>query len=68
MKRFILPVVCVLGFFFATAHAQAPKDAATRTEALRVVDAWLDSVQAYQHIPSVSAGVIVGDDQVWSKG
>jgi CubicO group peptidase (beta-lactamase class C family) len=68
MKRFILPLVCSLAFFFATANAQAPKDAAARTEALRIVDAWLDSVQAYQHIPSVSAGVVVGDDLVWSKG
>jgi CubicO group peptidase (beta-lactamase class C family) len=32
------------------------------------VDAWLDSVQAYRHIPAISAGVVVGDDMVWSKG
>jgi CubicO group peptidase (beta-lactamase class C family) len=68
MKRLILPLVCCLAFFSVATNAQAPKDAAARTEALRVVDAWLDSVQAYQHIPSVSAGVVVGDDLVWSKG
>ena len=68
MKRLILSLVCSLAFFSVTTNAQAPKDAAARTEALRVVDAWLDSVQAYQHIPSVSAGVVVGDDLVWSKG
>lgn len=32
------------------------------------MDAWLNSVQAYQHIPAISAGVVVGDDLVWSKG
>jgi len=28
----------------------------------------LDSVQAYEHIPAVSAGVVVGDELVWAKG
>ena len=68
MKRLILFFVCSLAFFSATATAQTPKDAAERAEALRVVDAWLDSVQAYRHIPAISAGVVVGDDMVWSKG
>ncbi|HVO78396.1 MAG TPA: serine hydrolase domain-containing protein, partial [Candidatus Bathyarchaeia archaeon] len=51
-----------------TAMAQGPKPAAERAEALRLVDAWLDAEQAYEHIPAVSAGVVVGDDLVWSKG
>lgn len=46
----------------------ADKAALERTEALRLVDAWLDSVQAYQHIPAISAGVVSGDVLVWSKG
>jgi len=33
-----------------------------------VADVWLDSVQAYQHIPSIAAGVVIGDDLVWSAG
>lgn len=68
MKRLIL--VCSLAFFFlsTTANGQKPKDEAERPEALRVVDVWLDSVQAYRHIPAISAGVVVGDDMVWSKG
>jgi CubicO group peptidase (beta-lactamase class C family) len=68
MKRPILFLVCSFAFFFATASAQAPRDAAERAEALRVADVWLDSVQAYQHIPAISAGVVVGDDLVWSRG
>ncbi len=28
----------------------------------------LDSVQAYRHLPALSAGVVVGDDMIWSKG
>src|SRR5580692_232254 len=68
MKRLALGVICCLEVFSATATAQAEKDAAARKEALRVVDVWLDSVQAYRHIPAISAGVVVGDDLVWSKG
>jgi len=68
MKRLILPLVCSFAFFSATANGQKPKDEGGRPEALRVVDVWLDSVQAYRHIPAISAGVVVGDDMVWSKG
>jgi CubicO group peptidase (beta-lactamase class C family) len=68
MKRLILPLVCSFAFFSVIANAQARKDAAERAEALRMVDVWLDSVQAYRHIPAISAGVVVGDDMIWSKG
>ena len=44
------------------ANAQNSKEAAERAEALRVADAWLSSVQAYQHIPAISAGVVAGDN------
>jgi CubicO group peptidase (beta-lactamase class C family) len=55
--------------FPVAAPAQAPKDAvANRAEALRLVDAWLASVQAYRKIPAISAGVVIGDDLVWAKG
>jgi len=41
-------------------HAQA--------EALRLVDEWLGSVQAFDRIPALSAAVVQGDRIVWSKG
>jgi CubicO group peptidase (beta-lactamase class C family) len=68
MKGLILYLVCSLVFFPVATPAQAPKDAAGRAEALRLVDAWLASVQAYRKIPAISAGVVVGDDLVWAKG
>ncbi len=68
MKRLAIHLIYTLAVFAATANAQEVKGAAERAEALRVVDVWLDSVQAYQHIPAISAGVVVGDDLVWSKG
>ena len=51
-----------------TSKPSPEKAAVERAEALRLVDAWLDSVQAYQHIPAISAGVVAGDDLVWAKG
>jgi CubicO group peptidase (beta-lactamase class C family) len=60
--------ICALALAALPAHAQSTKEATARTEALRLADTWLDSVQAYQHIPALSAGVVVGDDLVWAKG
>ncbi len=60
--------VCAVLLCVATAMAQASKAVSERAEALRLVDAWLDGEQAYQHIPAVSAGVVVADDLVWAKG
>jgi CubicO group peptidase (beta-lactamase class C family) len=68
MKGLILYLVFSLALLPVTVDAQAPRDASARTEALRMVDAWLSSVQAYHHVPAISAGVVVGDDLVWAKG
>lgn len=54
-----------------SAHAQTPVEAAKRAsqaEALRVADAWLSSVRDYEQIPALSAGVVLGQELVWSKG
>jgi CubicO group peptidase (beta-lactamase class C family) len=67
---FLCAVVLMTSAFAQTEKEQGAKQKAAkeRAEALRLADAWLDSVQAYQHIPAISAGVVVGDDLVWSKG
>jgi CubicO group peptidase (beta-lactamase class C family) len=43
-------------------------DAIASPEALRLIDVWLDSVQAYSRIPALSAAVVQGDKVVWAKG
>ena len=43
-------------------------DAQARAEALRLVDVWLESVQAYQRLPALSAAVVQADQTVWSNG
>jgi CubicO group peptidase (beta-lactamase class C family) len=68
MKRLFPRWICALALAALPTHAQSTKDATARAEALRLADTWLDSVQAYQHIPALSAGVVVGDDLVWAKG
>ncbi|MDB5423661.1 MAG: class beta-lactamase-related serine hydrolase [Phenylobacterium sp.] len=55
------------------ALAQAPPPSAATPdpalgEALRLIDTWLDSAQAYDRVPSLSAAVVQGDKVVWSKG
>ena len=64
MNRLTLAILCVLacvGAASAQTSAPAPNDLVkereARAEALRVASVWLDSVQVYQHIPSISAGV-----------
>ncbi len=69
-KRF-LALVCSFAFLSALTHAQTsqpPADPTERPEAFAVVDAYLDSVQAYHHIPALSAGIVLGDNLAWSKG
>lgn len=66
--------LCLSAFLFVAmagggqTKAAADKAAVERAEALRLVDAWVDSVQAYQHIPAISVGVVAGDELVWAKG
>jgi CubicO group peptidase (beta-lactamase class C family) len=48
--------------------AKAQSKEASRAEALRVADAWLGAVQAYDQIPAISAGVVAGDKLAWAKG
>jgi CubicO group peptidase (beta-lactamase class C family) len=46
----------------------AAGDVQASAEALRLVDAWLDSEQVYRHTPALSAAVVQGDRIIWSKG
>lgn len=72
MNKHLLSQLCgcvsVVTLIVAPANAQTEKTKRERAEAIRLVDAWLDSVQAYQHIPAVSAGIVAGDDLIWAKG
>lgn len=52
----------------ATPSAGPQKDEAARAEALRLVDIWLDSVQAYQRLPALSVAIVQDEKIIWSKG
>jgi CubicO group peptidase (beta-lactamase class C family) len=69
--NYLLALVCITALLSPFIHAQTPPDTTTateRAEAFAVVDAYLDSVQAYHHLPALSAGIVIGDNLVWSKG
>src|SRR5262252_4252982 len=68
LKRLVAFSIGALLLCANVTAAQSSKAVSERTEALRLVDVWLDAEQAYEHIPGVSAGVVVGDDLIWSKG
>ena len=36
------------------------------SEPLRVIANWLEVQRDYKNIPSLSAGIVVGDDLIWS--
>ncbi|QNA85274.1 beta-lactamase family protein [Sphingomonas sp. So64.6b] len=50
------------------ASARDPVRDPAQAEALRLIDVWLDGVQAYERIPALSVAVVQGDSVVWSKG
>src|SRR5262245_20728780 len=60
--------LCALLLFLPPTPAQSDKTKRERAEAIRLVDLWLDGVQAYQHIPALSAGIVTDDELIWSKG
>jgi CubicO group peptidase (beta-lactamase class C family) len=74
MQPFTKLAALIIALCFAvSASAQATsdpkeKEERARTEVLRLIEVWLDSVQAYNHIPALSAAVVQGDKTVWSKG
>ena len=68
MKKLVLYWLCLGMLAASPAIAEDAKAAAERGEAIRVVDAWLDSVQVYRRIPAISAAIVVGDKTEWAKG
>ena len=48
--------------------APAPATGLAQAEAARLIDAWLDSVQVYDRLPSLTAAIVQGDRIVWANG
>jgi CubicO group peptidase (beta-lactamase class C family) len=51
-----------------TTSGNNKNDAIASPEALRLVEVWLDSVQAYNKIAALSTAIVQGGKVVWSKG
>ncbi len=52
----------------AARPAPPPPGGTAQAEALRLIDLWLDSVQTYNRLPSLTAAVVQGDRIVWANG
>lgn len=62
-------LVVALGGGAASAQEPPAGEAKTQhTDALRLLDRWLEAQVAFDKVPALSAGVVIGPDLVWSKG
>ncbi len=70
-KAIIVAVAATMAF---AAHAQesvraaAQRPAGPHADVLRLIELWLDGQVDYNRVRGLSAGVVVGQDLVWSKG
>lgn len=51
--------------------AEAPAPATPKhlySDALTLIDVWLDAQKDYEHLAGLSAGVVAGQELIWSKG
>ncbi len=59
--------VLFICFIASFAHAQTEKKEAL-SDALNLIDEWLEAQQAYNDLPGISAGIVKGQQLIWSKG
>ena len=67
MKRFIL--VCVV-FLFTINLAESKKtvDHPRVSEAVKLVEIWLDAQRDYEGMPGISAAIVHDQNLIWSDG
>lgn len=66
--RLLFGVVATLHYgSIAQAQPAAPPPTQYR-DAIRLLDYWLEAQTAFDRVPAVSAGVVIGQELVWSKG
>lgn len=65
MKTFLS--IFVISVLHLTCHAQI-EDKAPASDALRLIDAWLEAQQVYDRIPGMSVGIVKDQELIWSKG
>jgi CubicO group peptidase (beta-lactamase class C family) len=73
LRAVVIAALVAAPWTSSTVLAQDPTsgpaiDPQAEREALRLVDVWLDSQQAYQRIPALSGTIVQGDKIIWSAG
>lgn len=51
----------------ALPQAAAPAETTQHRDALRLVETWLEAQAAYERVPALSAGIVIGQDLVWRR-
>lgn len=52
----------------AAASAAAPARPTQHQDMLRLLDLWLEAQRAFDRVPAISAGVVIGPELVWQRG
>jgi len=66
--RVIHVLVVALSMHAGSAAGAEAMHPASQAQALRMVDAWLGAARDFDRIPALSAGVVRGQELIWSKG
>lgn len=65
----LLPLLALVTAGTVLAAEPADKAPATQhRDAVNLVDTWLEAQVAYHRVPSLAAGVVIGQELVWRKG
>lgn len=65
MKIWLLAVFVFCATFPSKGQGESK---AALSDALRLIDAWLETEQVYDRLPGISVGIVKDQDLIWSKG
>jgi CubicO group peptidase (beta-lactamase class C family) len=67
--RLCIVVAAALAGVAIAAESEAPPDPKAKyRDALRLIDIWVEAQRAYERVPGLSVGVVIGQELAWSRG
>ena len=70
MKRILVsvPIFLLLVFIWALPSFSEEQKKPDFSEAIRLIDTWLEAQRDYDHLPGISVAIVTDQDTLWSKG
>ena len=69
MKSLIVMSICLILFWSGPGlFAETDQEEIVYSEAIRVMDIWLEAQRAYDHLPGISVTLVRGQEVIWSRG